>query len=149
MWSCCVTHCLTLLQPLRQWPARLLCPWDFPGKNSGVGCHILLQGIFQTHPGMKPASPALQADSLLLSYQESPSMEQLLLNCSQITAMNSKQNMCFKISYLKTLKSNTKQISKPGGMYMLRRKIMDVSDCTCKVTKTQTHISLSFLTLLS
>lgn len=27
---------------------------------------------------------------------------------------------------------------------MLRRKIMDVSDCACKVTKTQTHISLSF-----
>ena len=24
-------------------PARLLCPWDFPGKNSGVGCHFLLQ----------------------------------------------------------------------------------------------------------
>ena len=24
-------------------PARLLCPWDFPGKNTGVGCHFLLQ----------------------------------------------------------------------------------------------------------
>ena len=30
------------------WPARLLCPWDSPGKNTGVGCHALLQGIFQT-----------------------------------------------------------------------------------------------------
>ena len=29
-------------------PARLLCPWDFPGKNAGVGCHSLLQGIFPT-----------------------------------------------------------------------------------------------------
>ena len=26
--------------------ARLLCPWYFPGKNTGVGCHFLLQGIF-------------------------------------------------------------------------------------------------------
>ena len=26
----------------------LLCPWDFPGKNTGVGCHFLLQGIFWT-----------------------------------------------------------------------------------------------------
>ena len=26
-------------------PTRLLCPWDFPGKNTGVGCHVLLQGI--------------------------------------------------------------------------------------------------------
>ena len=32
----------------RGWPARLLCPWDFPGKNTGVGCHFLLQGIFPT-----------------------------------------------------------------------------------------------------
>ena len=30
-------------------PARLLCPWDFPGKNMGVGCHALLQEIFLTH----------------------------------------------------------------------------------------------------
>ena len=31
----------------------LLCPWDFPGKNTGVGFHVLLQGIFPTqrlHP---------------------------------------------------------------------------------------------------
>ena len=27
-------------------PARLLCPWDFPGKHTGVACHFLLQGIF-------------------------------------------------------------------------------------------------------
>ena len=24
-------------------PTRLLCPWDSPGKNTGVGCHFLLQ----------------------------------------------------------------------------------------------------------
>ena len=29
------------------WPARLLCPWDFPGKNTGVGCHFFLQGSSQ------------------------------------------------------------------------------------------------------
>ena len=28
------------------YPVRLLCPWDSPGKNTGVGCHALLQGIF-------------------------------------------------------------------------------------------------------
>ena len=54
------------------WPyglesARLLCPWDSPGKNTGVGCHAFLQGIFPTQPGIEPISPAapvLQADSL-------------------------------------------------------------------------------------
>ena len=39
-------------------PAKLLCPWDFPGKNTGVGCHSLLQGNLP-YPGLKPASPAL------------------------------------------------------------------------------------------
>ena len=36
------------LRPYGLWPARLLCPWDSPGKNSGVGCCALLQGIFPT-----------------------------------------------------------------------------------------------------
>ena len=40
------------------WPGEFLGlynPWDFPGKNTGVGCHALLQGIFPTHgsnPGL-------------------------------------------------------------------------------------------------
>ena len=51
--------------PHRLQPARLLCPWDSPGKNTGVGCHFLLQGI--PDPGIQPGSPALQADSLQTS----------------------------------------------------------------------------------
>ena len=42
---------------------RLLCPWDSPGKNTGVGSHSLLQGIFPVL-GIEPGPPALQADSL-------------------------------------------------------------------------------------
>ena len=46
--------CLTLVTPWTV-PARLLCPWDSPGKSTGVGCHFLLQGIFPTqesNPGL-------------------------------------------------------------------------------------------------
>ena len=43
--------------------ARLLCPWYFPSKNTGVGCHSLLQGIFLTQ-GSNSDVPTLQADSL-------------------------------------------------------------------------------------
>ena len=39
--------CLTL-QPHGLEPVSLLCSWDFPGKNTGGGCHFLLQGIFLT-----------------------------------------------------------------------------------------------------
>ena len=34
------------LQPHKLQPARLLCPWNSPGKNIRVGCHSFLQGIF-------------------------------------------------------------------------------------------------------
>ena len=30
------------VRPHRRQPTRLLCPWDSPGKNTGVGCHFLL-----------------------------------------------------------------------------------------------------------
>ena len=40
--------CLTLATPWTVlWPARLLCPWDSPGKNTGVGCHFPIQNICQ------------------------------------------------------------------------------------------------------
>ena len=41
---------------------RLLCPWDSPGKNTGVGCYA--QPGHLPNPGTEPRSPALQADSL-------------------------------------------------------------------------------------
>ena len=50
--------CPTLCYPM---PTRFLCPWDSPGKNTGVGCHTLLQGNLH-NPGIKPTtvrSPAL------------------------------------------------------------------------------------------
>ena len=37
-------------------PTRLLRPWDFPGKSTGVGCHFLLQGLFLTQ-GSNPGFP--------------------------------------------------------------------------------------------
>ena len=63
--------CPTLYDPHQLQTARLLCPWDFLGKNPGVGCHFLLQGIF---PIQKSNLHLLrwQADSLPLSHQGSP-----------------------------------------------------------------------------
>ena len=45
--------------------ARLLCPWNFPGKNTGVGSRSLLQRIFPIQGSNPGRSPELQADSLL------------------------------------------------------------------------------------
>ena len=41
--------------------ARLLCLWDVQGKNTGMGCHFLLQGNLP-NPGIEPAYPASLAD---------------------------------------------------------------------------------------
>ena len=55
-------------------PARLLHPWDSPGKNPGAGCHSLLQGIFAT----PESNPCLlqplhwQMDSLPLNHLGNP-----------------------------------------------------------------------------
>ena len=52
----------------------LLCPEDFPGKNTGVGCHFLLQGIFWTQT-LKPGLLHFlhwQADFIPLSHLGSP-----------------------------------------------------------------------------
>ena len=52
-------------------PARLLCPWISPGKNTGVGCHFLLQRIFPTlgwNPGLLHCKQTLYH----LSHQRSP-----------------------------------------------------------------------------
>ena len=64
--------CLTLLWPFELQPARLLCPWDFPGRSSRVSCHFFLQEIFLIQGlNLFPVSPAFQADSLMLSHQGS------------------------------------------------------------------------------
>ena len=52
-------------------PARFLCPWDFPGKNTGVGCHFLLQGDLPD-PGIKPSSPVSPASAGGLFTTEPP-----------------------------------------------------------------------------
>ena len=60
---CSVTElCPTLSNPMDCSPPRLLCPWDFPGKTTGVGCHFLLQGIFPTQ-GSNPHLLHWQVDS--------------------------------------------------------------------------------------
>ena len=52
----CAQSCLTLCDPMD----CILCPWGFPGKNTGLGCHFLLQGIFLTQE-LEPMSPLYPA----------------------------------------------------------------------------------------
>ena len=62
------------LRPHGRQPTRLLCPWDFPGKDTGVGCHFLLQGIFPTQ-GLNLGLPHCKQILYWVSYKESPLMQ--------------------------------------------------------------------------
>ena len=73
--ACLVTKSCPILATHGLYPARLLCLWDFPGRDTGVGFHFLLQGIFLTqesNPGLLYYmwTPALQVNSFLTESQE-------------------------------------------------------------------------------
>ena len=79
-WECCAEgwaqslSCIRLCDPMDCNPARLLHPWDFPGKSTGSDCQLLLQGIFLTQ-GSNPRLLRLlhwQEDSLPLMPPERP-----------------------------------------------------------------------------
>ena len=59
------------LRPHGLQPARFLCPWNFPGKNTGVVYHALLQGIFPTQ-GSNPVLLHCRRILYHLSYHGSP-----------------------------------------------------------------------------
>ena len=63
--------CVTLCDPIDCSPPRLLRPWDFPGKNTGVDCHFLLQGILPIQ-GSNPGLPHCRWILYQLSHKGSP-----------------------------------------------------------------------------
>ena len=75
----CVCVCVYTLSHVRLlqlhgWePLRLLCPWTFPGKNTGVGCHFLFHRIFPIQGSKLHVLHLLhwQVDSLPLWHLES------------------------------------------------------------------------------
>ena len=69
-WKCQAHSRVWLLRPHGLWPVRLLCPWNSPGKNTGVGSHSLLQGIFPTQ-GLNLDLLCCRQILYCLSHQES------------------------------------------------------------------------------
>ena len=69
-WATCVCVHIRFFATPRT-PARVLCPWNSPGKNTGVGCHALLQGIFLTQ-GLNRGLLHCRWILYLLSHQGNP-----------------------------------------------------------------------------
>ena len=87
---CC---CLWSLSCVRYfWPhdlqsARLLGPWDSPGKNTGVGCHFLLQGIFPT----QGLNPSLRHCRWILYHWVKQLARQILYNLTYLGTLKKKK----------------------------------------------------------
>ena len=76
------------------WPDRLLFPWNFPGKDAGVGCHALLEGILGTqglnlcllstlHPqtGSLPLAPPGKPNKGNVLHSLKRNIQQILTEC--------------------------------------------------------------------
>ena len=71
-------------------PAKLLRPWNFPGKNTGIGCYFLLQGNLP-NPGIKPSCPTLWANSLLSEPPEKPGLLYIMVSIPVWGGQSSKE----------------------------------------------------------
>ena len=88
-----------LLWPSELQPARLLCPWNSPSKNTGVGSYSFLQGIFLT-PGLNPG--LLHCRQILnhLSCQGNPVNNPSSQNCTTAELLFKYFSWCNKIFFI-------------------------------------------------
>ena len=69
------------LQPYGLQPTRLLCPWDSPGKNTGAGCHFLLQGLFPTQGSNLHLLRLLYCRHILYCWRNSDQIRSVTQSC--------------------------------------------------------------------
>ena len=89
------------LRPRGLQPARLLCPWDSPGKNTGVGCYALLQGIFLTQ-GSNPRLLCCRWTVYRLSHQGKPQIMLTGLKQNLLKLMSLSITPAKKLNTIKT-----------------------------------------------
>ena len=81
------------------WTTRLLGPWDFPGKNTGVGCHFLLQGIFLTQ-GSNPGLPHCRQMLYRLSYRQAQYVNTSLSKIDRTSRQKISKNIVYLINMI-------------------------------------------------
>ena len=128
-------------------PTRLLHPWDCPGKNTGVGCPFLLQGIFPTqgsYPGLLHCrqtpyhlSHNLPPFSLLLA--SSPAMQPVLIldDCHSLPVSHSDFNLHFLFLYTSQMFPWRRQsdLSKQCFPEETSRALRDIQQAWPRVTR--------------
>ena len=111
------------LRPHGVQPARLLRPWDFPGKNTGVSCHFLLQGIFPIQ-GSNPRCLCWQVDSSPLSCWRSPDSVLPSLLLSHRASVQVLSLLSFLLDILPATPLFSSPIKSKGTPSCIRQKIL-------------------------
>ena len=73
---------------------RLLCPWNFPGKNTGVSLRFLLQGDL-SNPGIEPESPSSLEWAGRFFTTEPPGKPEIRDSVTYILPGKNLENFCF------------------------------------------------------
>ena len=111
-------------------PARLLCPWDSPGNNTGVGCHALLQGIFLTqgsHPRLLHSRRFLTTEPFDRPYSfcthslKFKTRKILLLQMTRGTSAETTGENTPRCLHLRVVCHNAKEVLKLQGPAQRRR----------------------------
>ena len=109
----CVQSCLALLWLHELQPSRLLCPWNVPGRNTGVDCHFLLR-----RESSSPRDPAHTFCIYLLHWQEDSLPAETLGKPSRDDWLTPNFNPWLSFCEKRKLKSDIKardHISQPSG----------------------------------
>ena len=119
VWLCDPMDCIA---------ARLLCSWDSPGKSTGVGCHVLFQGIFLTQ-GSNPCLLNYRQILYPLSHHGNPKLSIYLL-CIPVIPLLCIYRREIKIYVYKNLhidanspKLETNQVSKRMDQYIVMHEV--------------------------
>ena len=94
-----LSHVQNSLQPHALQPDTFLYLWDSPGKNTRVGCHFLLQGLFPTQ-GSNPGLPHCRQTLYCLSHQGSHILRRGSKNTQNKTDFNDPDNHDGVITHL-------------------------------------------------
>ena len=131
------------VQPQRWQPTRLPCPWDSPGKNTRVGCHLLLQcvkvksesGVTQSCPTLHDPMDCSPPGSSVHKIFQARVLEWGAIAFSETMALLPHKT-CFRspfiISYLmRTLRTRILSVTKLGGaIYAQKTQILCFLRCS-------------------
>ena len=136
-------------QPHELCPTRLFCPWNFPGKNTRVSCHFLLQEIFPIQRSNLCLLDLLAVQGTLKSLLQHHSSKASILWASGFPGSSSGKQSAYNVGDLGSVPGLGRSPGE-GNDYLLQYSgLENPIDCiVCGVAKSQTQLSNFYFLLI-